>query len=216
MSRTTRYLTLISIGVALMVTSELRMLAQGGEGARAGGQNGTPRAKLPEAPPVGFFGSYRIAAEKMDPSKLPIIGAWRINFDKSDPSMKAQGRFKETGTAIYTAVNGGIKNEVFLFYPPKDDSYKTVFTDDGREFWFKLDGKNIYENPQGPNGLGQTVGMWLIDRNTIFRERATKGAIDERVLYRVSPDGKTLVWTTFGSAGDSGHVVWDRIELSRP
>jgi hypothetical protein len=58
--------------------------------------------------------------------------------------------------------------------------------------------------------------MWLVDRNTIFRERATKGVIDERVLYRVSPDGKTLVWTTFNSAGDSGHVVWDRIELSRP
>ena len=107
----------------------------------------------------------------------------------------------------------GIKTEVFLFYPPKDDSYKTVFTDDGREFWFKLDGKNIYENPQGPNGLGQTVGMWLIDRNTLYRERMTKGVIDERVLYRVSPDGKTLVWTNFNSAGDSGHTVWDRIEL---
>jgi hypothetical protein len=217
MKKTTRYLAFVSIGVALMVASGLRMLGQGDEGAREGGrgQNGAPRAKFPEAPAVGFFGSYRVAADKMDPSKLPIIGAWRINFDRSDPSMKAQGRFKETGTAIYTAVNGGIKNEVFLFYPPKDDSYKTVFTDDGREFWFKLDGKNIYENPQGPNGLGQTVGMWLIDRNTILRERATKGVIDERVLYRVSPDGKTLVWTTFNSAGDSGHVVWDRIELSR-
>jgi hypothetical protein len=217
MKKTTRYLTFVSIGVALMVASGLRMLGQGDEGAREGGrgQNGAPRAKFSEAPPVGFFGSYRVATDKMDPSKLPIIGAWRINFDRSDPSMRAQGRFKETGTAIYTAVNGGIKNEVFLFYPPKDDSYKTVFTDDGREFWFKLDGKNIYENPQGPNGLGQRVGMWLIDRNTILRERATKGVIDERVLYRVSPDGKTLVWTTFNSAGDSGHVVWDRIELSR-
>jgi len=48
---------------------------------------------------------------------------------------------------FFTAVNGGLKQEVFLFYPPKDDSYKTHFTDDGREFWFKLDGKNIYENP---------------------------------------------------------------------
>jgi hypothetical protein len=151
----------------------------------------------------------------MDPSKLPIIGAWRINFDKSDPSMRAQGRFKDTGTTIYTAMNGGIKTETFLFYPPKDDSYKTVFTDDGREYWFKLDGKNIYENPQGPNGLGQTVGVWLIDRNTIYRERMTKGVIDERVLYRVSPDGRTLVWTNFNADRDSGHVVWDRIELPR-
>jgi hypothetical protein len=61
--------------------------------------------------------------------------------------------------------------------------------------------------------LSQTVGMWLIDRNTIYRERMTKGVIDERTLYRVSPDGKTLVWTNVNSDGDSGHVVWDRIEL---
>jgi hypothetical protein len=216
MKRKTRHLALVSIGAALIIASGLRMLGQG-EGIRGGRerQDAAPGAKFPEAPPIGFFGSYRVAGDKMDPSKLPIMGAWRINFDRSDPVMKAQGRFKQTGTAIYTAVNGGIKQEVFLFYPPKDDRYKTVFTDDGREFWFKLDGKNIYENPQGPNGLGQTVGMWLVDRNTLFRERATKGVIDERVLYRVSPDGKTLVWTTFNSAGDSGHVVWDRIELPR-
>jgi hypothetical protein len=212
MSRIKLYSTFVLTGVALMLASGLLMLGQSSE-ERRGSEARENRAKLPEAPPIGFFGSYRVAADKMDPSKLPIIGAWRINFDKSDPAMKLQGRFKATGTSIYTAVNGGIKTEVFLFYPPKDDSYKTHFTDDGREFWFKLDGKNIYENPQGPNGLGQTVGMWLIDRNTLYRERMTKGVIDERVLYRVSPDGKTLVWTNFNSAGDGGHTVWDRIEL---
>jgi hypothetical protein len=37
--------------------------------------------------------------------------------------------------------------------------------------------------------------------------------IDERVLYRVSPDGKTLVWSTFDSDGDTSHIVWDRITL---
>jgi hypothetical protein len=169
----------------------------------------------PEAPPIGFFGSYRVAADKTDPSKLPIIGAWRINFDRSDPSMRAQGRFKDTGTTIYTPENGGITQEVFLYWPPTTVDYKNIFTDDAREFSFRLDGKNIYENPQGPNGLGQTVGMWLIDRHTILRERMTKGVIDERVLYRVSPDGKTLVWTNFNAAGSSGHVVWDRIELPR-
>jgi len=202
MNRTRRQFAVVWIGMALILAYGLPLLGRGGRG----GQAGEARAKLAEAPLIGFFGSYRVAADKTDPSKLPIIGAWRINFDKSDPVMKAQARFKGSG---------GIKQEVFLFYPPKDDSYKTVYTDDGREFWFKLDGKNIYENPQGPNGLGQTVGMWLVDRNTLFRERATKGVIDERVLYRVSPDGKTLVWTTFNPAGDSGHVVWDRIELPR-
>jgi hypothetical protein len=211
MNRTRRHLAFIWISVAMMVAYGLPLLGQGGNG----GQGGETRAKEPEAPSIGFFGSYRVGADKMDPSKLPFIGAWRINFDRSDPAMKAQGRFKETGTLIFTAVNGGLKQEVFLFYPPKDDSYKTHFTDDGREFWFKLDGKNIYENPQGPNGLGQTVGMWLVDRNTMMRERATKGVIDERVLYRVSPDGKTLVWTNFYASGDGGHVVWDRIELPR-
>jgi hypothetical protein len=191
-----------AVGAFVLVSG----LLASGQGRRGGGS-------FPEAPSIGFFGSYRVAADKMDPSKLPFIGAWRINFDRSDPSNRAAGRFKDTGTVIFTAVNGGIKQEVFLFYPPKNDSYKTVFTDDGREFFFKLDGKNIYENPQGPNGLGQTVGMWLVDRNTLFRERMTKGVIDERVLYRVSPDGKTLVWTNFNAAGESGHVVWDRITL---
>jgi len=212
MSKTKRYSVLVLAAAVLMLASGLRILGQSSQGRRDG-ESKASRAKLPEAPPVGFFGSYRVAADKLDPSRLPIIGAWRINFEKSDPVMKRQGRFKETGTTIYTAVNGGIKTETFLFYPPKDDSYKTVFTDDGREYWFKLDGQNVYENPQGPNGLGQTVGMWLIDRNTIYRERMTKGVIDERTLYRVSPDGKTLVWTSPNSAGDSGHVVWDRIEL---
>ena len=206
MKSTICYSALFSFALGLMSLSEARAFAQGS-------QSREERPKLPEAPPIGFFGSYRVAADKKDPSKLPIIGAWRINFEKSDPVMKVQGRFRQTGTTIYTAVNGGIKTETFLFYPPKDETYKTTFTDDGREYWFKLDGKNIYENPQGPNGLGQTVGMWLIDRNTIFRERMTKGVVDERVLYRVSPDGKTLVWTTFNAAGDSAHVVWDRIDL---
>ncbi len=85
-----------------------------------------------EAPGVGFIGTYKVAAAKTDPSTLPIIGAWRINFDK-----------------------------------------------------------------------------------TLYRERMTKGVIDERVMYRVSPDGTTLVWTNFTSDRESGHVVWDRIELPR-
>jgi hypothetical protein len=177
-----------------------------------GRQGGQPAG--PEAPAIGFFGSYRVAADKIDPSKLPIIGAWRINFDRSDPGMRAQRRFTETGTTIYTAVDGGIRTETFLFYPPKRNDYKSVFGDDAREYWFKLDGRNIYKDPQGPNGLGQTVAMWLVDRNTLFRERMTRGVIDERVMYRVSPDGQTLAWTNFNADGESGHVVWDRINVN--
>jgi hypothetical protein len=56
--------------------------------------------------------------------------------------------------------------------------------------------------------------MWLADRNTLYRERATKGVVDEKVLYRVSPDGKTLVWTSFMNVnGNSGQNVWDRVEM---
>jgi hypothetical protein len=162
-------------------------------------------------PTVGFFGSPTVAADKKDPSKLPFLGAWRINLDKSDPALRK--RFAPTATTIYTAENGGIRHDVFNSYPPKVDNYKTVYTDEARSYWFKLDGKNIYENPQGPNGLGQTLAMWLIDRNTMFRERATKGVIDERVLYRVSPDGKMLTWTPFNADGNSGQMVWERITL---
>jgi hypothetical protein len=191
--------------------------AQAQGGGRAQGQGGGGRAQaqtFPEAPPIGFFGSYRVQADKMDPSKLPYIGAWRISYDRSDPSVKAAGRFKETGTTINTFVDGGIRTETFLYWPPTKVDYKTVFTDDAREFWFKLDGKNIYPNPQGPNGLGQTVGMWLVDRNTLYRERMTKGVVDERTVYRVSPDGNTLVWTGVSAEGNGSHTVWDRIPLS--
>jgi hypothetical protein len=32
-------------------------------------------------------------------------------------------------------------------------------------------------------------------------------------MYRVSPDGNTLVWTAFNADGNSGHQVWDRIPM---
>jgi len=215
MSRPIRYVELFIVTfIAAMVFSQLPALGQEGRSGRgAEGRQGGPAQSLPEAPAIGFFGSYRVAREKTDPSKLPIIGAWRINFDRSDPALKLANRFKDTGTLIYTAENGGIKQEVFLYWPPTKVDYKNVFTDDAREFWFKLDGKNIYPNPQGPNGLGQTVAMWLVDRNTLYRERATKGVVDERVIYRVAPDGNTLVWSNFNADGNSGHQVWNRIPI---
>jgi hypothetical protein len=211
MTRTTRYFAVASMLIAGVLVFGPTVHGQRGEGE---GRGRGAAVNLPEPPPIGFFGSSRVAPYRGDPSKLPIIGAWRLNFDRSDPRLRAQGRFKDTGTVIYTAERGGIKQEVFLYWPPTKADYKNVFTDDAREFWFKLDGKNIYPNPQGPNGLGQTVAMWLVDTNTLYRERATKGVVDERVLYRVSPDGKTLTWTNFTNVdGDSGHNVWDRIPL---
>ena len=164
-----------------------------------------------DATNVGFVGTYKVAPYKKDISKLPIIGAWRINLAKSDPGIAP--RFAPTAMNIFLVENGGIRQEVFSDYPPKVDTYKTVFDQRYRSFWFKLDGKNIYPDPQGPNGQGQTVAMWLADANTLYRERATKGVVDEWVLYRVSPDGRTLVWTPFsGEDRNSGHMVWDRVD----
>ena len=211
MSRTARCLAAVLICASSILVYEFPVLGQGRGEGRQGGQ--APARVGPEAPSNGFFGGYRNAELKKDPSKLPIIGAWRINFEKSDPSYKAAGRFKDTGTNIYTAVDGGIKTETFLYWPPTKVDYKKIFTDDAREYWFKLDGKD-YPDPQGPNGLGQTVRMWLVDNNTLYRERTTKGVIDERVLYRVSPDGKTLTWSNFNNVNaDSGYQVWDRIPM---
>ena len=206
MGKATGYLFSLAAGMAIAAVS---LTGQGREGR----QGGAPARVGPEAPPIGFFGSYRISEFRTDPSKLPIIGAWRVNFEKSDPSYKAAGRFKATGTNIYTAVDGGIKTETFLYWPPTKVDYKKIFTDDAREYWFKFDGKE-YPDPQGPNGRGQTVRMWIVDKNTLYRERLTKGVVDERVMYRVSPDGNTLVWNNFTNLNrDPGHQVWDRIPI---
>lgn len=162
---------------------------------------------------VEVFGTYKVAADKQDPSKLSFIGAWRINLDKSAPGIR--GRFTETATQTFVEENGGLRHSIYLFYPAKVDNYDTVFTPDARSYWFKLDGQNIYENPQGPNDRGQTAAMWLADRNTIYRERATKGEVDEWVLYRVLPGGNSMVWTPFNGnlERDNGQMYWDRITL---
>jgi hypothetical protein len=190
------------------MTAAARRFTLAGTLALAAVSFGGPVSGQADPTNVGFIGGYKVAAEKVDPKSLPIIGMWRINVEKSAP-----GRDRDpTMTVVYTAENGGIRHDVFDNYPPKVDNYRTVYHDDYHSYWFKLDGKNIYTDPQGPNGRGQTVGMWLADRNTIVRERATKGVIDERVLYRVSPDGRTLVWTGFNSDRDSSHSVYDRVK----
>lgn len=161
---------------------------------------------------LGFIGGHKTQTEKTDPCRLPFMGAWRINLTKSDPGI--QPRFTPTAINLFICENGGIRQETFQDYPPKVDTFKTAFDQRYRSFWFRLDGQSIYKDPHGPNGEGETVAMWLVDRNTLYREVATKGVVGEKVLYRVSPDGKTLVWTSFGNVkGNSGLAVWDRAEM---
>jgi len=98
MSRAIRCAALCTaIAVAVVVLGGVPALGQEGRGraARGGeGRQGGQAQNLPEAPPIGFFGGYRVAKEKVDPSKLPLIGAWRINFNRSDPALKLQNRFR--------------------------------------------------------------------------------------------------------------------------
>ena len=89
-------------------------------------------------------------------------------------------------------------------------------------FFYKLDGKQVYTDPEGPNNEEQTVSTWLVTKNMIYRQRQTKGMDDERVLYIVSDDGKTLMWYVWNAKPNpnpnaapnpnpSPSMVWDRV-----
>ena len=177
-----------------------------------------PAAAPPAAaPPAAQTGQPDYKA--VDPTGLPIIGTWRINLDKSSPRLRAMR--DPSWTSEYAVVNGGI-HTVWETYPPKswDLPWKGV-GNESHTYWFKLDGKQIYKDPQGPNGQNQTVSMWLADRYTVFRQRTTAGVEDERVLMQVSPDGKTLTWMNWSAnmpnpEAGSMIIVFDRVKDDSP
>lgn len=156
----------------------------------------------------------RTASAQADPTGLPIIGTWRINLDKSSPNIR---KIRQEGwTCTYTVETGGIRHSVYDKYPAPYAGLPTGLAPHDHTYWFKLDGKQDYKDPEGPNGEGQTVAMWLVNRNTVFRQRQTKGQDDERVLYVVSPDGKTLTWYVWSAnkpnpTGETNFMVWDRV-----
>jgi hypothetical protein len=173
---------------------------------------------------IGFVAGVAVATlfsgapafAQASPDKLPIIGVWRINLEKSSPAIRRART--EKWTTAYEVENGGIRHSVYDEYPPKNPAaVQAGLAPHDHTYWFKLDGKQDYKDPEGPNGEGQTVAMWLADQYTIFRQRQTKGVDDERVLYRVSPDGKTLTWTVWSAnkpnpTGESNVMVWDRVK----
>jgi hypothetical protein len=150
-----------------------------------------------------------------DPNGLPIIGTWRVNLDKSSPGIR---RLRTPAwTTTYSVENGGIRHNVYETYPPKYSGLPTGVAPHDHTYFFKLDGRQEYKDPEGPNGEEQTVAMWLVNRDTIFRQRQTKGVDDERVLYIVSPDGKTLTWYVWSAnkpdpKGQTNMIVWDRVK----
>jgi hypothetical protein len=169
---------------------------------------------------VGFGQAPAQELKAPDPTGLPIIGTWRINLDKSSPALR-QVR-DPSWTSEYSVSNGGIQHTIWETYPPKswDLPWKGI-GNESHTYWFKLDGQQIYKDPQGPNGQMQTVSMWLADRNTVFRQRMTAGVEDERVIMQVSPDGKTLTWMNWSAnmpnpERGSMIVVFDRVKDESP
>lgn len=156
-----------------------------------------------------------MANAQADPTGLPIIGVWRVNLEKSSPNIR---RIRQASwTSEYTVENGGIRHSVFDAYPPPYKGLPTGVAPHDHTYFFKLDGTQSYKDPEGPNNEEQTVAMWLVNRNTIFRQRQTKGEDDERVLYVVSPDGNTLTWYVWNAMkpdpkGVSNIIVWDRVK----
>jgi hypothetical protein len=154
------------------------------------------------------------AMAQADPTGLPIIGMWRVNLDKSSPNIR---KFRQaTWTCEYVVENGGIRHNVYDVYPPPYKGTPTGVAPHDHTYFFKLDGTQAYKDPEGPNNEGQTVAMWLVDRNTIYRQRQTKGEDDERVIYQVSPDGKQLTWFVWSAnkpdpKGMTNLIVWDRV-----
>lgn len=169
---------------------------------------------------AGFGQAAPAELKAPDPTGLPIIGTWRINLDKSSPRLRQMR--DPSWTQEYSVENGGIQHTVWETYPPKswDLPWKGV-GNESHTYWFKLDGKQIYKDPQGPNGQSQTVSMWLADRYTVFRQRMTAGVEDERVLMQVSPDGKTLTWMNWSANAPNPEVgsmivVFDRVKDDSP
>ncbi len=156
----------------------------------------------------------RGASAQADPTGLPILGTWRINLDKSSPGVR---KFRPaTWTCTFTVENGGIRQTMYDEYPPKYAGLPTGVAPHDHTYFFKLDGKQDYKDPEGPNGESQTVSMWLVNPNAIFRQRQTKGVDDERALYVVSPDGRTLTWYGWNASkpdpkGETNLMVWDRV-----
>jgi hypothetical protein len=158
------------------------------------------------------------ASAQVDPTGLPIIGTWRINIAKSGPGVRNRAA---TWTAVYSVENGGIRQTMYDVYPaPYPGLPSTGIAPKDHTFFYKLDGKQEYKDPEGPNGEEQTISTWLVNRNMIYRQRQTKGMDDERVLYIVSDDGKTLMWYVWNATPNpkappnpnpGPSMVWDRV-----
>jgi hypothetical protein len=155
---------------------------------------------------------------QVDPTGLPIVGTWKINKAKSGPGVRNR---PDSWTAVYTVEDGAIRQTMYDVYPaPYEGLPLTGVAPKDHTFVYKLDGKQIYKDPEGPNGEEQTLSTWLVTRNMIYRQRQTKGMDDERVLYIVSDDGKTLMWYVWNAnpnpkappnPNPGPSMVWDRV-----
>jgi hypothetical protein len=140
-------------------------------------------------------------------SKLPLLGAWIFNPQKSsfnrgdhpgnslNPPKQAKWTFE--------IENGGIRQKIY----ERPDSPAPLVSS-----FYKFDGKE-YPDPHGP-GRGEVVIPWLVNPYTQIRHVYTKEKTTEWSIYAVSADGKTLTVTAWNEPRpDARNIqVFDRQE----
>lgn len=139
-----------------------------------------------------------------DLAKLPMVGKWKFNPDKS--TFNGSRANSDTFTWIFELEGGGVRHSIYDVYPADKPN---------RSYVVKLNGSETAD-PHGP-GLGETVSWWPINRNTMFREVKRNGMPVERVIYQVSADGKTFTAQTWSPnnpnpRGQSNVMAFDRFE----
>lgn len=139
-----------------------------------------------------------------DLAKLPMIGKWKFNHDKS--TFNGSRANSDTFTWIFQTEKDGLRQSIYDVYPQDKPNRSYFIKPNGQEF----------PDPHGP-GLDQTVSWWPINRNTMFREVKEHGKPIERVIYQVSADGKTFTAQTWSPnmpnpRGQSNLMSFDRVE----
>lgn len=141
--------------------------------------------------------------EPADLANLPMLGRWKINIAKS--TFNGSRANSDTFTWIFEVEGDRIRHSIYDVYPADKPN---------RSYAVKLNGTPT-PDPHGP-GLGETVSWWPINRSTMFREVIRNGVPSERVIYAVSPDGKSFTTTSWrpnglDPKGISSLMYFDRV-----
>ena len=122
--------------------------------------------------------------------KDPLFGAWTMDNARSTFVGNANPIDQRTVT-LEAASDGGIKHSTRTMITAVNNglSFDVVYS-------AKLDGK---EYPAGAGATLDTVAFRRIDARTVERTGRIKGQVVETATWAISPDGKTLTFTTKGT-----------------